>query len=676
MADVGTDLPSPPAKRPRGKYTSRACVPCRRRKLKCSGDDPCERCVRQDETCIFTETTRGSIAHIANINGNNYAPATLNGHGILSFEERLSRLETKFESFSSRMGESLRTSAEPEQEREGDYQGGTALNAPINAFNNSIQPIRDQLGLPSHHSPALTHLNQQGRASDAFESPSIAHDPAQCIRVGSRTLLFPSSQDYEEYARFFFDDINPCHCCVNEADFRQRSRKLAMERTVGKDDVCFLALNYIIFACADILRHSSTATSQDKLPGWQWFQVADGLVGKRKVSGRGDISLVQFLVYEAFYLVHADKPNAAYNVIGLACRLCFQFGLHQQRLWSECDEVTIHIRQRLCWTVYFTDRRIALSCGRPYGMRDSDVKLDKPSWLNDADVVLGHRLPEPDNYQSSIMYLHCMIDFARLAGEVWDRVFAAGVSDLSSEVIVILDARIRHWVETVLPAMRLLPPNSQPTQRHLRQYCLVVTRFNHLRLLLRRRAMVSLTYDATTGSLCGNLAVETVDQIALHKLDIPQQSSFRFHMAVSLGGAILVLATLLCRDLTTIGLQSQRTRYAESFHNATQMLNELSTYLNAAKRIAEDLASITQVVNSVNTQSIAQGPRYTNIPDDLDAMFPYGAIDFAQQHDTLQDPPSVTSHAGSGALNFDAFASLDSWEHDYNVTTGYGVPWI
>jgi hypothetical protein len=674
MADVSTDLPSPPAKRSRGKYTSRACVPCRRRKLKCSGDGPCERCVRQGEICTFTESTRGSIPRITSINGSQYAPTTFNGHGGISVEERLSRLEAKFDSFSSRIGESLRASAEPEHEHEGDYQGGTALNAPINAFKNSIQPIRDQLGLPSHHSPASTY--QQRRATDTFESPSLVHDPAHSIRVGSRTLPFPSSQEYEEYARFFFDDINPCHCCINEADFRQRSQKLVLERAVGKDDVCLLALNYIIFACADILRHSSVAINEDKLPGWQWFQVADGLVGKRKVSGRGDISLLQFLVYEAFYLVHADKPNAAYNVIGLACRLCFQFGLHQQRLWSECDDVTVHIRQRLCWTVYFTDRRIALSCGRPYGMRDSDVKLDKPAWLNDADVVPGHPLPEPDHHQSSIMYLHCMIDFARLAGEVWDRVFAAGVSDLSSEVIVILDARIRHSVETVLPAMRLLPPNSQPAQRHLRQHCLVVTRFNHLRLLLRRRAMVSLTYDGATGSLCGSLAVEIVEQIALHRSDIPQPSSFRFHMAVSLGGAVLVLATLLCRDLTTIGLLLQRTSYVESFHKATEMLNELSTYLNAAKRIADDLASITQVVNSVNSQSIAQGPSYTNIPDDLDAMFPYGAIDFAQQNDTLQNPPSVASHAGSGTLNFDAFASLDSWEHDYSAAAGYGVPWI
>ena len=83
--------------------------------------------------------------------------------------------------------------------------------------------------------------------------------------------------------------------------------------------------------------------------------------------------------------MHSDKPNAAYNVVGLACRLCFQFGLHQQpqgRL--ELNQYDTHIRQRILWTVYFIDRRISLSCGRPYGMCDVDIDIDEPAWINDS----------------------------------------------------------------------------------------------------------------------------------------------------------------------------------------------------------------------------------------------------------------------------------------------------
>lgn len=82
--------------------------------------------------------------------------------------------------------------------------------------------------------------------------------------------------------------------------------------------------------------------------------------------------------------MHTDMPNAAYNVAGLACRASFQFGLHQQSFWGDdCSPYLAHMRQRLFWTVYFIDRRISLSCGRPYAIRDSDIDLDEPEWVDD-----------------------------------------------------------------------------------------------------------------------------------------------------------------------------------------------------------------------------------------------------------------------------------------------------
>ncbi|KAI8880749.1 hypothetical protein K501DRAFT_190577 [Backusella circina FSU 941] len=35
------------------KKSSRACAPCRKRKVKCNGEQPCERCSKTDTECIF-----------------------------------------------------------------------------------------------------------------------------------------------------------------------------------------------------------------------------------------------------------------------------------------------------------------------------------------------------------------------------------------------------------------------------------------------------------------------------------------------------------------------------------------------------------------------------------------------------------------------------------------------
>lgn len=89
------------------------------------------------------------------------------------------------------------------------------------------------------------------------------------------------------------------------------------------------------------------------------------------------------LTVQAAYLTSADIPNAAYNAIGLACRLCFQFGLHQQSSWRNYTPFEIHMRQRIFWTAYILDRKISLSCGRPYCIREPGIDIEQPAYLPD-----------------------------------------------------------------------------------------------------------------------------------------------------------------------------------------------------------------------------------------------------------------------------------------------------
>ncbi|KAF2847482.1 hypothetical protein T440DRAFT_481710 [Plenodomus tracheiphilus IPT5] len=46
---------SPKRKKIRQKYAPKACVSCRRSKLKCSGENPCQRCSDNGKRCFFSE---------------------------------------------------------------------------------------------------------------------------------------------------------------------------------------------------------------------------------------------------------------------------------------------------------------------------------------------------------------------------------------------------------------------------------------------------------------------------------------------------------------------------------------------------------------------------------------------------------------------------------------------
>lgn len=291
-----------------------------------------------------------------------------------------------------------------------------------------------------------------------------------------------------------------------------------------------------------------------------------------------------------------------------------------------------------------------------------------------------------------------MIQWGKLIGDVWDRVFAAAATathGIDSESTAILDAKIKHWTEVYLPAIPLIPKDGQtPETRHQRQHTLVYTRLNHLRLLLRRRTMISLRYDGSTGRLCGDLALANTQLIKSHAVDAKGPSSFRYHMAASLGGSILILATLLVRDLSSIGLQDQQAAYADSFQDALAILQDLSLYLQAARRVLDDFRDIVNVVTTIlnQQQNSAKGQGQTQghdslqsgnlFPTNIDDLFPYGTLDFAQQAGAgLSDTGRVGSGGdahgqwiGSGAN----IEGTDSWDFELQPTGGggYGVPWI
>lgn len=178
--------------------------------------------------------------------------------------------------------------------------GESTFQAPLDVFNNNLAGVRAQLGFSPNAESHVSTTSPAQPSPEAFSTPNggFTSQRLSTIRVGSRKLPFPSEDDYRRYIEFFFDDINACHPCVNEADFRARSEKLLT--IAGPNiDTHLLALNYSIFACTDILVDMSPNDQMRQPPGWQWFLAADSLVGKRKFGGRASMTLIQFLVFEA-----------------------------------------------------------------------------------------------------------------------------------------------------------------------------------------------------------------------------------------------------------------------------------------------------------------------------------------------------------------------------------------
>ncbi|KAJ4298829.1 hypothetical protein N0V90_004071 [Kalmusia sp. IMI 367209] len=713
MAD---DAPSSPKrKKVRAKYAS--SVSCRRSKLKCSGENPCQRCVDNGKRCFYSEDQTAAealqnlsrptpvqapavpVATNSNGNGNSSnngasrrnllpreagIPRRASDASVLglSMEARMARIESMMESL---MQERAMT-VTPRTSMERDAAASEKFHADF------LMQIAGEASMPSF--PAITQADFRLDSPDRIRhpisavSPASSADAAAIIRVGNKTLAFPNPLEYQKYLETFFEDIAPYYPCINEMEFRIGSERLLSAPIIQAEDISLLALNYIIFACSDIAtamgqyasmytttqtranirKRTETAglTSYNKSPGWQWFRAADDIVGKRKLSGQVDLCL-------AVYLTYADKANAAYGVIGIACRLCFQAGLHQQSSWRTYTPFDIHMRQRIFWTVYFLDRRISLSCGRPYGIRESDIDIEQPAYLYDKEIHPDQPLPDPDISRSSNMYLNCMVCWARLASEVWDSHFAASISQDSttSENALMLDNRIKHWTDIILPTIPLLSPEYPPEPRQMRQHTIVHNSLSQLRLLLFRQAMLSLQYDAEIGRTCGDIALTIVQRAELHAGDTKLPTSFRFHIATSLGSAILNLSTLLTRNLVAVGLNEHRADYLQGYRDALSVLADLTPGLALARRIRKDFVKLEPILN-LDDIDVFQIQHI--IPANIKDIFPYTSLDFARQ-----GGPGFSGNEAV-ATKKDPLSTIlmtDLWSEVCKGGEGkYGVPWI
>lgn len=193
--------------------------------------------------------------------------------------------------------------------------------------------------------------------------------------------------------------------------------------------------------------------------------------------------------------------------------------------------------------------------------------------------------------------------------------------------------------------------------------------------------MVSLNYDAATGLLCGTLATEMVNQLQAHRHEIHEPSSFRFHMSTSLGGALLILATLLSRDLSTIGLQSHCGQWAAAFNTAIEMLDELGKTLGAARRITGDLENVVTSVKSIRSRPpVSTQSNTTDLTlRDFDTVFSCADQEFPRRTTVSLGPavPDTASQAQYPAFDYEVFASVDNWDTYFQPdVNGYGVPWL
>ncbi|KAF1911943.1 hypothetical protein BDU57DRAFT_523209 [Ampelomyces quisqualis] len=650
---------SPKRKKIRTKYTPKACVSCRRSKLKCSGENPCQRCIDNGKRCFYSEDqtaaevlqnlsrpTPTAARLVAMPHHRSIEPRPSDGGAPgLTMEERMARIEAMMDALMHERSLNFPPSAAMEREDSLGFRSDTAFSMPI------LDPIH----------PALDHMAAQ--SPELMQHSILAADPvlvpgaSVLVRARNQSMPFPDPDGYQQYLAQFFGDVHVRHPCVDEADFNARTQRVVTNGATEPADIHFLALCYAVFACCDVV--SPIGPSDDDKPrGWRWVQLADGLVDKKLLlGGTEDLTLIQYLLFQALYFVYADLPALAYTAMRTTCTALLHQNLHQQSMWSDADVEQVYRRVVVFWNVYISDHTISMSCGRPASLSKEAIDVTTTDSLYGL-TVNGIKLQGTDQRAVEDLYLTMETIAIDLAKSLFLKARNAGDKSNASKV----EETLMLCSEMELPN----PPTAYP-HAHLARASVKLKRLNVI-CVVGRWIMTSLTYEPDLAQDFINFAhtaMKIVHDLECGKAMTP---SCQYQLTSIMAGLMLIYSSVILRNHSTPDLNQPEIKFGTCvmhYMDARKMLSGMVRSFPYAKRVQAELSTMTDVVDgiarrwqSLPPQKAVHGSAFVEdlIPSNIIDIIPYRSFSPTLAGPLTIDAPlgewHVDRSAGSGVLWF------------------------
>ncbi|KAL3479488.1 fungal-specific transcription factor domain-containing protein [Aspergillus californicus] len=422
-------------KKPDGRIW-KACLSCRRKKIKCDGEDPCHNCQSRNQLCEFQDTSDNASA------SRRYAA---------SFEERCLHMDDlckRLEGLAQTLSDCLLTA-----QLDGHSQQLPPANAPQAAMKHielpapsplidisriAEVPDRSPISVPSsgnlqgngsqpYHTPVDTvghmlsdsygRLRYIGGATNNMMieavqnlSPGDSSKPVPSVDSGEVSLPFfiqgqiwpeipylPQAKDLGRPPQYvsdmlvgiYFDQLHYTFPILYKPDFMRRYQQLNNAKRDGAMDRGFLSVFFAVCACASSLLPRAPGTSS--LPGIEYYQKA--LLLNFASTGEAFIEQVQCLGLMALCSAGWNTLSQSWRFAGQAVRIAQDLGLHLSSLKGLSLEepnptgyVEAQVSRCIWWSVFSLDCLISICLGRPMAADEIECCCDLPFDISNEDL--------------------------------------------------------------------------------------------------------------------------------------------------------------------------------------------------------------------------------------------------------------------------------------------------
>jgi hypothetical protein len=355
-----------------------ACIVCRRKKIRCSGEKPaCKHCFRSRIPCVYKVTTRKA------------APRT---DYMAMLDKRLKRMEERVIKIIPR-------------DEHRDMAGiGRAVVKPAQAGQTPRAP-RTIHKKRSADEAFNTELNEWARSNPSFSripwQPQVAEENSLLVE-GAECL--PSMEIQEHLAEVFFDCVyGQSYLLLHKPSFMRRLKAKAVPPVL------------ILAVCAVSARFSSHPqlnTEPPFLRGEDWADSASAIALKR--HDEPNITILTVLLILGLHEFGACHGGRSWSFGGQALRMAYALQLHREldhdpmghnNKASELSFTDREIRRRTMWACLLMDRYNSSGSQRPpignekfihiqLPVKESHFQMEIPGPTEDLEGTVPNPSPE------------------------------------------------------------------------------------------------------------------------------------------------------------------------------------------------------------------------------------------------------------------------------------------
>lgn len=517
------------------RKVTRACDDCRKKKVKCDGNQPCIHCTVYSYECTYNQplkraqqnSRRGSNVHTStsntslnNLVGESQDFKVQKLNGTRKYNTKSSKLLAELEVYRK-----LFEGIFPQFPSIKELDVPTFLQIFHNFKNNSPTFLEDVIKeyylitsengitvnneaatedyIKSETNSVISNRDESNSISQESiyenNSPSIPHQPSVVGR--EIKIILPPKPIALQFVKNTWE-----HCCVLLRFYHRPTFIKQMDSLYETDphfytqkQMRFLPLCYSTMAVGALFSksiihdesnrdHSDEILSNNRFlqdEGYKYFIAARKLLD---ITNARDLNSMQTILMMFIFLQCSARLSTCYTYIGLAMRSVLREGFHRSSPPNHnYTPLEIEMRKRLFYTIYKLDIYVNAMLGLPGSLSTNDFDQELPIDIPDECLTSEGIDYDANNYSlSSTGIANQHTKLLMILGDIVKQLYPIKKTSnmISHETVTNLELRLKEWLQN-LPE-ELIPNNKNVSPKYERANKLLHLAFLHVQILLYR----------------------------------------------------------------------------------------------------------------------------------------------------------------------------------------------